>query len=196
MRKKSILKKKKKKSSQHFVFSTCLENMSMDLIHLNHRWCDLQQFSINVFCNVAISLSKVSVEECVKHYIIQMVRYPRSFCWMRPDELSARQRLTLAHTRVLTKPIFKALSCRSIWNWNVEVKWTCLELECGVRKKLRQAFVLLHLVLTFSVHCVQSLCPTSWFVHGEAEYFLQKWSSFSFVAYHNEPGAALSLSHS
>lgn len=41
---------------------------------------------------------------------------------------------TRARTHVLTRPIFKALNGRRVWNWNVRLKRTCLELECGNRK--------------------------------------------------------------
>lgn len=53
-------------------------------------------------------------------------------------QLSPCRALQPERTCVPTRSPFKALNWRSIWNWNVRLKWTCLELECGKRKKKKK----------------------------------------------------------
>lgn len=91
-------------------------------------------------------------------------------------------------THVMTRSLFKALNCRSIWNWNVRLKWTCFELECGngTYKLLCSSILCWH----SCVHCIYLYLYTKF---GEPRVFHIKSFSFSSVEYRNETATMVSF---
>ena len=104
----------------------------VNVFHIERSVVPTIQFAIHVFCHRTTLLYKFRLEMGVKWLRISAI-YSISAGWL--FQLPCCRGLQPQRTHVLTRSIFKALNCRSIWNWNVSLKWPCFELECENGKR-------------------------------------------------------------